>query len=291
MMNQPKLPLVILTGLSGAGLSTALKALEDLGYRAFDNFPLQLLPQLLTETAAADHPVALAVDSRADDFKPDRVLSTLRDLYRQNTREISVVFLCADEAMVVKRFTETRRRHPLATDRPIEDGIRKEQHLTYSLRLQADVVIDTSELSVHDLKRILTGHFGQDHQPRPLTITVQSFSYRRGIPREADLVFDVRFLNNPHWDAMCRPLTGRDGPVQDYINRDPAFAGFVDGLQGLLAPLLPRYAAEGKSYLTIAVGCTGGRHRSVYTAEKLAKWLKDQGFSPFIVHRELERAT
>lgn len=288
-MSAQKNPLVILTGLSGAGLSTAMKVLEDQGYHAFDNFPLKLLPALFAETPAGQHPVALVVDSRADDFHPDQILHVVRDLRAQADRDVSLVFMTADEAVLVKRFTETRRRHPLASDRPIEDGIRKEQHLMYSLRLESDVVIDTSELSVHDLKRLLVGHLGKDHQVRPLTITVQSFSFRRGIPREADLVFDARFLNNPHWDAACRPLTGRDALVQEYVDRDPDFAPFISHLQQLLAPLLPRYKAEGKSYLTIAVGCTGGKHRSVYTAEKLSKWLKDQGFSPFLVHRELER--
>jgi RNase adapter protein RapZ len=290
MTDPEKLPLIILTGLSGAGLSTALKVLEDQGYRAFDNFPLALIQQLLNEPSVIKHPIALAVDARSDDFRPEHVQQVLRDLAQKSDRDLKLVFLTADEAKLVGRFTETRRRHPLAIDRTIEDGIRKEQHLTYSLRMVSDIVIDTTELSVHDLRRILTGHFGDDHRARPVTITVQSFSYRRGLPREADLVIDVRFLRNPHWDPTCRPLTGRDVAVGVYIQDDPQYESFITGLQGWLQPLLPRYALEGKSYLTLAVGCTGGRHRSVFVAETLKKWLEDQGISPIIVHRDVDRS-
>lgn len=288
-MIESSLPLVILTGLSGAGLSTALKVLEDLGYRAFDNFPLQMIDQLLAQPGVAAHPVAIAVDARADDFQANTVLQIMAKLRVRSDRAVQVIFLTSDDATLTRRFTETRRRHPLAVDRPIEDGIRKEQHLTYSIRLEADVVIDTSELSGHDLKRILTGHCGENHESRPLTITVQSFSYKRGLPREADLVFDVRFLNNPYWDEACRPLNGQDRAVQEYIDRDPALVPFMGALEHLLLPLIPRYRAEGKSYLTIAVGCTGGQHRSVYIVEKLAKTLKNNGFPPFIFHREQGR--
>jgi UPF0042 nucleotide-binding protein len=284
-----RLPLLILTGLSGAGLSSALKVLEDQGYRVFDNLPLAMLSALLDQPSVQGHPVALSVDARASDFSAEEVTRVIREFSRHPVRDMQLVFLTADENVIVRRFTETRRRHPLASDRSIEDGIRKEQHVTFSLRLMADLVIDTSELSVHDLRRVLSGHFGRDHRARPLALTLQSFSYRRGIPREADLVFDVRFLRNPHWDEAIRHLTGQDQPVQAYIQSDTDFDTFAAQVRGLLDTLIPRYTAEGKSYLTIAVGCTGGKHRSVFLVEHLSAWLRDKGLSPYILHRELER--
>lgn len=187
-----------------------------------------------------------------------------------------------------RRYTETRHRHPLAEDRTVADGIAREREMLTSLRSRADVTIDTSNLAGGELKRILDGHFGLLAEAA-LSVFVTSFAYRNGLPREADLVFDVRFLANPHYDPALRPMTGREEPIAAYVAADPDFSPFFDGLTGLLTPLLPRYAAEGKSYLTIAVGCTGGRHRSVFTAERLAAWLETQGLDVHIHHRELER--
>lgn len=282
------LPFVLLTGLAGAGMSSALKIFEDLGYRAFDNFPLQLIEDLLTKTPAAEGPVAVAIDTRAPDFDSREVLALIARLGLAATRSVHLVFLTCDETVLLGRFNETRRRHPLAVDRPVEDGIRKDQHLTYSLRLVADLVVDTSELSIHDLRRILAGHYGLSETPRPLTILLQSFSYRRGLPREADLVFDVRFLRNPHWDPELRPKTGQDRAVQAYIAEDPDFAAYVGAIKAQLALSLPRFAGS-RAYLTIAVGCTGGKHRSVGLVETLRDWLTGEGFAPVVRHRELER--
>jgi UPF0042 nucleotide-binding protein len=184
---------------------------------------------------------------------------------------------------------ETRRRHPLALDRPVIDGIHNERAILEPLKAAADVIIDTSDLSIHDTRRIVAGKFGLENKPA-LGVFVTSFSYRNGLPRDADLVFDVRFLRNPHWDPELRPSTGQDPRVAAYIEADPECEPFVERLTGFLAPLLPRYQAEGKSYLTIAIGCTGGKHRSVYIAERLAAWLRAQGTEVGLGHRVLERA-
>jgi UPF0042 nucleotide-binding protein len=187
---------------------------------------------------------------------------------------------------LLKRYTETRRRHPLASDRPISDGIRKERRAISSLAESADIVIDTTSLTVWDFKQRISVLFGSD-TTCGISITVMSFSFRGGIPREADIVLDVRFLKNPHYNPELRPLTGRDPAVGAAIRDDPDFSGYLSDLQALLTRTLPRHEAEGKSYLTIAIGCTGGKHRSVYMAEQLTGWLKDAGHSVHIVHRDI----
>lgn len=267
---------MLVTGMSGAGRSTALKALEDLGYEAVDNLPLSLLPSL----SDAGGPVAVGIDVRTRGFAPNEVLATL-------PANVSVVFLDADDELLRRRYTETRRPHPLAFDRPVIDGIRLERQLVSALRDRASLVIDTSTLSVAELRRILAGHFAID-APAGIAVFVRSFAYRRGLPPDADLVFDVRFLENPHYDPALRPLTGLDPAVGARIAADPGFEDFFERLTGLLRPLLPRYANEGKTYLTIAVGCTGGRHRSVYVAERLAEWLRREHQRVSVGHRDLE---
>lgn len=278
--------LVLVTGLSGAGRSTALRALEDLGYEAVDNLPLALLsaPQGL------DRPLAIGVDSRTRGFSVEAVMERAKRLAREPGLEVKLVFLtCADETLQ-RRFTETRRRHPLAQDRPVADGIRQEHLLLDPLRARADLVIDSTDLAIGDLKRLIGAHFALDRRPG-LAVAVMSFSYRFGLPREADLVFDVRFLANPHYQEALRPLTGRDPAVAAYVEADPAYGRFFAGLTQLLMPLLPGFEREGKSYLTLAVGCTGGRHRSVFVAERLAAWLALQDRSVFLRHRDLERGS
>lgn len=282
-------PFVLLTGLAGAGLSSALNIFEDLGYRAFDNFPLQLIEDLLSKTPAGEGPVAVAIDTRAPDFDSREVMAILARIGLAGGRTAQLVFLTCDATVLLGRFNETRRRHPLAVDRPVEDGIRKDQHLTYSLRLVADLVIDTSEMSTHDLRHVLAGHYALSESPRPLTVVLESFSYRRGLPREADLVFDVRFLKNPHWDKDLRPKTGQDEAVQAYIAQDPDFERYFENIKAQLELALPRLAGA-RAYLTIAIGCTGGKHRSVCLVEKLKEWLIGQGYDPVVRHRELERA-
>jgi len=279
---------VLVTGMSGAGLNTTMKSLEDLGYEAVDNLPLFLMDLLVREAESRDRPRAISVDSRTRDFSADALLAWLSEMRARDDVTIRMVFVDATDDVLLRRFTETRRRHPLAIGRPVIDGILSERALLKPLKLAADVVADTSELSIHDLRRIIGGHFGLEHTPG-LTVFVNSFSYRKGLPRDADLVFDVRFLRNPHWDPALRPLTGRDPGVAAFIEADPTWEPFLDRLTEFLAPLLPSYRLEGKSYLTIAIGCTGGRHRSVYVAERLAAWLKGQGGKVGIGHRDLER--
>jgi UPF0042 nucleotide-binding protein len=279
---------VIVTGMSGAGLSTTLKSLEDLGYEVLDNLPLFLFDLLLREGESRDRPLAIGIDTRTRDFTAESLLKRLTQLREQPGVAVQLIYVDADEDVLVRRYMETRRRHPLALDRPVVDGIHNERAILRPLKASADVVIDTSDLSIHDTRRIVGGQFGLDRTP-DLGVFVTSFSYRKGLPRDADLVFDVRFLRNPHWDPDLRPSTGQDPRVAAYIEADPECAPFLERLTGFLAPLLPRYRAEGKSYLTIAVGCTGGKHRSVYIAERLAAWLRTQGVDVGLSHRALER--
>jgi len=277
--------LLVVTGLSGAGHTTALKGLEDLGYEAVDNLPLLLLGGIAGDTDDGTGAIAIGVDSRTRDFTAAALAERLDRLRGTPGLEVKLVYLdCADEALR-RRFTETRRRHPLALDRPVSDGIRQDRQLLAPLREHADLVIDTTDLTIADLRRELRGHFALHRRPG-LAFSVVSFSYRHGLPREADLVFDVRFLKNPHYDPALRPLTGRDAEVGRFIEGDGAFAPFFSALTGLLLPLLPCFEREGKSYVTIAIGCTGGRHRSVFVAERLAAWLATQGRTISIRHRD-----
>jgi RNase adapter protein RapZ len=276
--------LVVVTGMSGAGRSTALKALEDLGYEAVDNLPLALLPAAVA--GAAQSPMAVGIDVRTRGFSPALLLAALGPL-GQGNEHITVVFLDGDDELLRRRYTETRRRHPLAGDRPVIDGIRLERQRLSALRDRADLVIDTASLKPAELGRLLDGHFALN-APAGVAVFVRSFAYRRGLPPDADLVFDVRFLENPHYDPHLRPLTGLDPAVGARIAGDSGYKGFFEGLTGLLRPLLPRYANEGKTYLTIGIGCTGGRHRSVYVAERLAEWLRQEGQRVAVTHRDLE---
>jgi UPF0042 nucleotide-binding protein len=281
-------PVVLVTGMSGAGLSTALKSLEDLGYEAVDNLPMGMVEALVQQGDALARPVAVTVDARTRNFSADALLTRLDTLAARPDLKVSLVFLdCADD-ILQRRYTETRRRHPLAVDRPVADGIQRERVLLDRVKASADVSIDTTMLSIHDLRRLLSGHFSLSSEPG-LHVFVTSFSFRQGLPREADLVFDVRFLTNPHYDPNLRPFTGLDAQVAAMVAGDPDYPAFYRRLTDLLQPLLPRYNQEGKSYLTIAVGCTGGRHRSVFVAEELAAWLKEQGYKVGLMHRDLER--
>lgn len=284
----PRRPVILLTGMSGAGLSTALKAFEDLGYEAVDNLRLGLVPVLVAEDAPPDRQgLAVAIDTRNAGFSIDRLLEMRDNLAKQPHLDVKLLFLeCADEKLQ-RRFTETRRRHPMATDRTVTDGIQRERAMLWKLRDAADHVIDTSLTSIHELRRLIAGPYRLNTAPG-LLISVTSFSFRHGLPREADLVFDVRFLDNPHYDLRLRPLTGQDPEVAAYIQKDPDYELFLANVIGLLVPLLPRYQQEGKSYLTIAVGCTGGRHRSVLVAEQLSILLAGHDYIVSVTHRDLE---
>ena len=277
--------LIVVTGMSGAGRSTALKTFEDMGYEAVDNLPLSLLPNLVGATATG-MPLALGVDVRTRDFAVPALVAALDRLVDEQDLDLRVVFLDCDDDRLERRYTETRRRHPLAAERPVADGIRLERERVKPLRDRADLVIDTSLLTPGDLKRVLHGHFHLAEEPG-LSVFVTSFSFRQGLPRNADLVLDVRFLRNPHYVPDLKPLSGKDQPVGDYIAADPDFPALFGQLCAWLQPLMPRYEREGKSYLTIAIGCTGGRHRSVYVAERLAEWLRHDGRAVAVAHRDL----
>ncbi|MCB1783040.1 MAG: RNase adapter RapZ [Alphaproteobacteria bacterium] len=275
---------VIVSGLSGAGMTSVLKALEDFGFEVFDNFPLSHVRSLCREIyAAADGEaarIAIGIDTRTRGFSPDAVLKLIK------ATEARLLFVSCDDAVLQRRFTETRRRHPLAGGQAVSYGIAKERDLLAPLQAKADMLIDTSDISVHDLRHILEGHFDV-HPGENLSVSLISFGFRGGVPREADIIMDVRFLRNPHWDKALKKKTGKDKAVGDYIREDEDFAGFMDRFKGLIEPLLPRYAQEGKRYLTIAVGCTGGQHRSVFVTEELSLWLKGLGVKVFAEHRDL----
>jgi len=279
--------ILLVTGVSGAGKSSALKSLEDMGFEAIDNVPISLLGRLVAPGEFPEN-TAIGVDIRTRDFDAGAFLAQVDTLTEKGRVDVSVLFIDCDDEILIRRYEETRRRHPLAMDRPVSDGIRHERALMKPLRERATVIMDTSDMALADMKRFLDGHFGTANEGG-LSVFVTSFGFRNGLPRDADLVFDVRFLKNPHYDLTLRPLTGKDSAVGDYIRTDEGFGPFLDKLKELLELLLERYAAEGKSYLTIAIGCTGGHHRSVFTAESLVDWLKARNLTVQIRHRDLNK--
>lgn len=279
--------LVVVTGMSGAGRWTTLKALEDLGYEVIDNLPLDLLERILP-AGESPRPLAVGVDIRTRRFAAGPVLQQLDTLAARPGLGSVLLFLDCEDDVLVSRFSETRRPHPLAEDRPIADGIAAERRLLAPLQARADFVINTTGLSPANLRHVLRGHLDVG-RARGMALFVLSFSYRGGLPRQADLVFDARFLANPHYEAALRDLSGQDQPVVDYVRQDPAFAPYFEELTAWLAPQLPRFESQNKSYLTLAVGCTGGRHRSVMVAEALAEWLRGQGRPVILTHRDLDR--
>lgn len=290
---QTRARVVLVTGMSGAGRSSTLKVLEDLGYEAVDNLPLTLVGNLVRSDAdaASEHPrrpLAVGVDIRTRDFGVDSLLGELDRLAADADFDLRILFLDCDDEVLIRRYTETRRRHPLDGERPVPDMIRLERRLLMRLRDRADAVIDTSMMTPWELKDRIGDRFALDTAPG-LRLFITSFSYRHGVPREADLVLDVRFLQNPHYDPDLRPLTGDDPRVVEAVLSDADFAAFFERLTGMLDVLLPRYEREGKSYLTIAVGCTGGRHRSVVVAAQLAQWLARKGWDVKMHHRDIRR--
>lgn len=274
---------VIVTGLSGAGISSVLKAMEDLRFEVFDNFPVSMIPQLIDENVGnvrAGNGIAIGVDTRTRGFSTDTILEMVERI------GAVLVFISCDDDVLFKRFSETRRLHPMAQDKSVSYGVQAERKLLDSLYNRADIMIDSTHTSVHDIRHVLEGHFAFCPDDN-LTVSLISFGFRNGAPREANIMMDVRFLKNPHWDEALKPKTGLDREVGEYIRQDPDFEGFLSGFQALVKPLIPRYAQEGKSYLSIAVGCTGGRHRSVYSVEALKTWFEAQGITVFVEHRDL----
>lgn len=280
--------LVLVTGPSGAGRSTAISVLEDLGFEAIDNLPLRLLPNLLEAPGTAERAMALGIDVRNRDFSVSALIETIDTLNVDNGDALSVLYLDCSADVLIRRFSETRRRHPLA---PAEDptiGVERELDLLNPIRVRADTLIDTTDMNVHQLRAELELWFATGGV-RELAISVQSFSYKRGLPRGIDTVFDCRFLANPYWQSELRVLDGRDETVYTYVSSDKRYAAFFGQVLGLMRLLLPAYVEEGKSHLSVAFGCTGGQHRSVVLAEALAGALAQEGRQVSIRHRELER--
>ncbi len=279
---------LVVTGMSGAGRSSAAKILEDLGYTVIDNLP----PQLLTLVAQAHNipeahkHLAVVIDSRGG--LPTAELRYAIDELEREGVLTRIVFLDADDEAIVSRYEENRRPHPLGLD-TISEAIDAERGLLSELRELADVVIDTSNLNIHELRRRLESQFSEDEMNRPMRVSIRSFGFKNGAPRDADVVFDVRFLPNPHWVAELRDLRGVHQPVADYVLASDGAAEFVDRTEDLLEFLIPRFQSEGKSYLSIAVGCTGGHHRSVAIAEELRDRLAAHGINASVSHRDMER--
>ncbi|MEZ5116833.1 MAG: RNase adapter RapZ [Candidatus Nanopelagicales bacterium] len=280
--------LALVTGMSGAGRSTAARALEDQGWFVVDNLPPALLPRVV-ELVTADpeiHRLAVVVDVRGGSFFDDcqRALSDLR----ARGMDVRVLFLEASDEALVRRFESSRRPHPLQGGGRILDGLRNEREVLADLRGQADLVIDTTSLNVHDLRRKIEAAFRDEDRVR-LRATVMSFGFKYGLPVDADIVADVRFLPNPHWEPELRPLTGRDAPVNDFVVALPEAREFLDRYAALLDLVSDGYLREGKRYVTVAIGCTGGKHRSVAMAENLAARLVKSGVETLVVHRDLGR--
>lgn len=284
---QPTAPVVLVTGPSGAGRSTAIRALEDLGFEVIDNLPLSLLPRLL-DGPQGGRPLALGVDVRNRDFTPNVLIDIIEDLRGRDDVNGQVLYLDATEDVLIRRYSETRRRHPLSPDGTPLTGIAHEIAMLAGIRELADVLITTTDLSPHELKADVERLFAVEKGPF-LGVTFHSFSYKRGLPRGLDIVMDCRFLRNPHWDPALRAKDGRDDAVYEYIAEDERFAEFFAKMQDLIAMLLPAYKEEGKSHLSIGFGCTGGQHRSVAVTEKLSAALEMAGWPVSIRHRELER--
>lgn len=279
--------ILIITGLSGSGKTHVLRALEDVGWLCVDNLPSALIPRFVQLLQGEDEPhrSALVVDMRERDF-----LRQFPHVFRQLRGAgvaVSLLFLEAEEKVLQRRFSETRRPHPLAFNQPAIEGIREEREALRPIRKMADFILDTSEYTVHQLRDYIREHYDVREGAAPLVISVQSFGYKYGVPSEADLVFDVRFLPNPNFVPRLKALTGNNPPVQRYMERQPDTARFVTRLERFLGFVLPRYEREGKTYLTIGIGCTGGRHRSVYIANALGQWLARQKYAVRVRHRDL----
>ncbi|WP_225205764.1 RNase adapter RapZ [Novosphingobium huizhouense] len=283
--------ILLVTGVLGAGKTTALRTFEDMGWEAIDNFPIRLLDRLLeTEPGSArldaGAPLAIGFDTRTRGFDPAKIIERVEALAARSDLSISTLFLDCGGAELERRFNETRRRHPMSADKPAFAGIAAERELLDPLRRWADVVISTTDFTTNDLQQAIRSAFSSE-APGRSTLTISSFGFSRGTPPLADLVFDMRFLANPHWVEELRPLTGKDAAVGDYIREDAAFEEAFARIRDLLLLLLPRFEAQGKAYVHVAFGCTGGKHRSVYTAERIASALREAGFSPTLLHRNL----
>jgi len=282
-----KRQLVIVTGLSGAGKSAALHAFEDIGFQAVDNLPLTMVEALIDDQnlESIDRPVVIGIDSRTLHFSPDLFVEVQKRLRARKDLRLHVLFMDASDDVLTKRFSETRRPHPLGDRQLLRAAIKQERDMMTVVRENIDGILDTSTRSGAETRRIIRRRFAKESDD--LIVTFMSFGFAHGAPRDADIVLDVRFLRNPHYVASLKSLTGRDDAVSNYVRADDSFPPFLDKVQALLSFLLPRYQAEGKAYLTIAFGCTGGQHRSVATAEAVAGQMSIDGLAVNLYHREL----
>lgn len=281
--------MVVISGLSGAGKSNALRCFEDLGFFCIDNLPPQLLPKLVelcTQSGSELNKIALGIDIREREFLPE--FETVLNELIKNGYPIEITYLDAHDEVLIRRFSETRRPHPLAKDKPVIEGIKLEREILKWLREKATIVIDTSDFNIHQLKAEIHRHFLEKGRDKKIVINIISFGYKNGVPYDIDLLFDVRFLPNPNFIAELKPLTGQDTGVADYIQSIPQTATFLKHFFQFMDFILPQYDQEGRYYLNIGVGCTGGRHRSVFIAETLGKHINQIGFGTTIRHRDLK---
>ena len=286
MSEGARIPVVFVTGMSGGGKASILRALEDVGFEAVDNLPLEMVEGLATKTERA---LAIGVDTRTRGFDAMAVRAILGRLRADPRLAPELIYATAADDVLQRRFTETRRRHPMAPQGRVGDGIAKERGVTAPLHEVADLLIDTSDLPLAELRSLVEQRFARPGEAG-LVVFLVSFAYPAGLPREADLVFDARFLRNPHYDPILRRRTGLDASVGDYIAADPDYPAFLEQLRGLIRLVLPRFVQEGKKYATIGIGCTGGRHRSVHLIETLAAEIRAAGWNALVTHRELARA-
>lgn len=284
-----KRPVLLITGMSGSGRSFALKTLEDMGYETIDNLPLSVLDSVARAKTRhkSELPLAMSIDVRTRDFSSDQFLKEFESLSKDPEMNTQLVFFDCEDEVLNRRYNESRRLHPLAHERPVMDGIRLERHLMMPLRESADLVIDTSDLQTKDLRGQMRRYFMPSEAPA-LSIFITSFSFRNGVPREADMVFDARPLKNPFYDEALRSMSGEDPEVADYIKKDPILTPFWESIQGLLSTSLPRFEEEGRGYLNVAVGCTGGQHRSVFIAKSLVEWLQEAKKDVRLRHRDIK---
>ncbi|MER5171663.1 RNase adapter RapZ [Thioclava sp. GXIMD2076] len=277
---------VLVTGPSGAGRSTVIAALEDLGYETIDNLPLSMVPRVLDGPVL--QPIALGIDVRNREFSATRLIELIDRLTREPKIQLEVLYMDARPDVLQRRYSETRRRHPLSPDDAPEEGILREIDLLVPIRARADILIDSSAMTVHDARAEINQLFDQ-RKTAGLAVSVHSFSYKRGVPRGLDIMFDCRFLANPHWQPELRPKDGRDAAVADYVTHDPRYREFFDRVMGLLLFTLPAHVEEGKTHLAVGFGCTGGKHRSVALTESVSGALAEAGWHVSKRHRELER--
>lgn len=288
-----KKSVIFVTGLSGAGKASILRVLEDLGYELVDNAPLQLIKDIVQRVQG---PIAIGIDSRTSGFEVNAFIEVFNNLKIDTALQIELIYATAEIDVLLRRYTATRRRHPMAAQGTVKDGVKAEIALMTSLRNVADLVIDTSDLPPSELRLLVETRYNYDQYNRKdkFTLTLMSFAFPSGIPREADMVFDARFLHNPYYVSELSPMTGLDMPIQEYVKSDPDYHQFVEQIYQMLNLIFPRFLIEGKKYVTIAVGCSGGRHRSVTVIEDLAQKIinsveKKMRFPALIIHRELAR--